>query len=199
MPEQGPALPPGSADVARWARDRRLAYDARPDEAWFRGWEPHDTIAPPTRYYNACTWKADVGHAVLAEPWYAAEDEEPLERALLAFASHPGLKRRAAMRVGEHFLTRVAFIESPPPPTVRIGDKLWDEHATTFAASASEAEAAFHPRVRKLLAGWGFRGQIEIRPGGLVMFFAGYRPTALDYDRLFWSVRQLVDKAAHPR
>ena len=137
-------LPPGSSEIARWARSRRLGYEARPDEAWFRRWEPHDNIAPPTQFLNACTWVAKApGHAVLVEPWYAPEDGEPLERTVMAFAAHPVFMRRAAIRVGEHFLTRVAYLENAPPPQVKIGDRIWDDNVTTFAASPSEAEAAF--------------------------------------------------------
>ncbi len=40
---------------------RRLAFTARPDEAWFRRWEPYDTIAPPSAYLSACTWTANPG------------------------------------------------------------------------------------------------------------------------------------------
>jgi hypothetical protein len=192
-------LPPGSLQIARWAASRRLAYEAHPDEVWFRRWEPHDTIAPPSHFFNACTWVANPGHAVIVEPWYAPEDAEPLERTMLAFASHPGIVRRAAMRVGEHFLTRVAYIESPPPPKVTVGDKLWDEHVTSYAASSSEAAAAFHPRLRKLISGWGFKGHIELRPGGVVVFEAGLRPTPEGYDRLFWIIREVTGKAANPR
>src|SRR6185503_15784628 len=130
--------------------------------------------------------------------WYAPDDVDPLQRSVLAFAVHPGLTRRAAMRVGEHFLTRVAFIESAPPPTVKVGDPVWDAHATTFAASSSEATTAFHPRVRKLLSGWGFQGHLEIRPGGLVLYYAGLQPVPEGYDRLLRIVKQLVAKAVAP-
>jgi hypothetical protein len=188
-------LPPGFDEIARWARSRRLGYEARPDEAWFRRWEPHDNIAPPSRFINACTWVKPPGHVVLVEPWYAPDDGEPLERTVIAFAAHPIFMRRAAIRVGEHFLTRVAYLESAPPPQVKIGDRLWDENVTTFAASPREADAAFPPRLRRLLAGWGFRGHLEIRPAGLVLYCAGQAPTASDYDRLLWTVRQIVEAA----
>src|SRR5262249_15430322 len=155
---------------------------------------------PPSQYYNACTRIADPGHIVLVEPWYAAEDSEPLERTILGFASHPGLRRRAAMRAGEHFLTRVAFLESPPPPTVQVGDPLWDTHVLTRAASPLEAATAFHPRLRQLLAGWGFQGHIELRAGGLVIHQAGLRPLPEHYDRLMRVVRELVMTAiGYPR
>lgn len=192
-------LPPGSEAIAAWAPANGLSYTARPDEGWFRQWEPYDTLAPPSFYFNACTQSLPPGHITVVEPWYAFEDGEPLERTVLGFAAHPGLMRRAAARAGEHFLTRVAFIESPPPPTVKIGDKLWDAHVTTLAASPSEAIAAFHPRLRKLLAGWGFQGHIEIRPGGLVAFYAGLRPIPSDYDRMRRIMREIVTMAVNPR
>ena len=188
-------LPPGSDAVAAWAASRRLAYDARPDEAWFRRWEPYDTMPPATVYYNACTWTKSRLIIVLAEPWFAPEDGEPLERTVLGYASHPDLTRRAAARVGEHLLTRVAFIENAPPPTVTVGDKLWDEHVTTFAASGSEAAAAFHPRLRKLLSGWGFRGHLEMRAGGIVMHFAGLFPEPRGYEKLLGALTDVVNHA----
>jgi hypothetical protein len=98
--------------------------------------------------------------------------------------------------VGEHFLTRVAFLENPPPPKVTIGDELWDSHVATFAASAETAALAFHPRLRKLLAGWGFEGHLELRArGGLVVHYAGLRPTPAHYDRMLSILRDLVNAA----
>jgi hypothetical protein len=193
-----PPLPQGSTQIATWATAHGLAYEGRPDESWFRRWEPHDTIAPPSSYINSCTCPAQPGHIVLVEPWFAPEGMDPLERAVIAFAVHPGLSRRAAMRVGEHFLTRVAFIESPPPPTVTVGDPIWDEHVTTFAASSGDAQAAFHPRLRKLLSGWGFQGHLEIRPGGLVVYYAGLKPTADGYLRLLRIAQEILAKASAP-
>ena len=171
-----------------------------PDEDWFRRWEPHDAIAPPGLFFNSCTWLAapDPGHIVLVEPWYAIEDADPLDRAVVAVAVHPGRRRRAAMRVGEHFLTRVVYLESPPPPTVQVGDPVWDQHVVTLAASAGEAAAGFHPRLRKLLVGWGFQGHLELRPGGLVVYYAGLKPIPEGYDRLLRITREIVARAVAP-
>ncbi len=190
-------LPLGSREIEAWALGSRLGHEARPDEAWFRRWEPHDAIAPPSAFYNSVTWLAapDPGHIVVVEPWYAAEDAEPLDRAVVAFAVHPGLRRRAAMRVGEHFLTRVAYLESAPPPTVQLGDAAWDANVVTLAASGAEAAEAFHRRLRKLLSGWGFQGHLEIRPGGLVVYYAGLKPIPAGYDRLLRITREIVAKA----
>ena len=194
-------LPHGSSLIAQWAARNGLRYEAQPAEDWFCRWEPHDTIAPPSGFLNACTWMATPhpGHVVLVEPWYALDNIAPLDRTVIAFASHPSLGPRASVRGGEHFLTRVAFIESLPPPQVTIGDPVWDEHLTTFAASPEIAAKAFHPRLRKLLLGWQFQGHLELRPGGLVLHFAGLRPIQEDYDRLLRIARQVVEKAVSPR
>lgn len=179
---------------------RGLSYEARPDEAWFRQWEPFDTMAPPSAYLNACTRRTPDGHLVLVEPWYAPDDAEPLERTVLAFATHPAIVRRASARVGEHFNTRTLFLEGPPPRPTKLGDALWDEHAATFAASPEEGRAAFHGRLRALLAGWGFRGHVELRAGGgLVLHVAGLPPTPEGYDRLAQSLVEVVAAASRPR
>jgi hypothetical protein len=192
-------LPLGSNAIAAWASRARLGYEPHPDEAWFRRWEPHDAIAPPTSFFNSCTWIAGTGHVVVVEPWYAAEGIDPLDRAVLAFAVHPALRWRAAIRAGEHFLTRVAYIESPPPPTVQIGDPLWDANVVTLAASPSEAANAFHRRLRKLLSGWSFQGHVELRPGGLAVYYAGLEPVPEGYDRLLRITQEIVAKAvAYP-
>jgi hypothetical protein len=190
-------LPNGSNAIASWASSSRIAYEAEPDEAWFRRWEPHDTIAPPTRFFNACTWYArpDPGHVVLVEPWYALDGIDPLERVVVAFAVHPSLRVRASMRAGEHFVQRVAFIESPPPPEVKLGDPVWDANAVTFAATPADAAEAFHPRLRRLLARWAFRGHVELRPGGMVVYYAGLVPVPEGYQRLLRITQEIMGRA----
>lgn len=179
--------------LSAWAQANGLGWAPFPNESWFRHWEPYDTISPPTHYLRSVTRTSPHGPYVCVEPWYATDlDSEPLERTLLAYATHPGLMHRAAMRVGEHFVTRVAFIESPPPPKVTISDALWDKHVTTFAASGSEAARAFPPRLRSLLASWGFQGHLEVRPGGLALYMSGLRPVTEHYQRLLGITREVL-------
>jgi hypothetical protein len=186
MPRMLAWLPSGSELIAGYARSRRLGYDAKPGEDFFRRWEPHDTIVSPELWYNACTQPTPWGgHVTIAEPWTAGEACEPLERTLVAFVTAAWLTRRAAMRVGEPFLTKVAFLEAPPPPKVQIGDKIWDEHVTTFAASPSEATAAFSRPLRELLRHRGFIGHLELRPHGFIVHQAGLGPRPEHYDTLF--------------
>ena len=189
-------MPFGSEAIAHWAASRHLSYVAHPDEGWFRQWEPYVTLTPPGTYYNACTWTAVGGHICIVEPWYAAEGEVPLERTLLGFAVHNGVQRRAAVRFGEHFTTRAIFLEGPPPIPVKIGDPAWDEHAATFATSPEVAAAAFHPRLRRLLAQRGFQGHLELRArGGVVVHLAGAHPHPGGYELLLTAVREIVDAA----
>jgi len=201
-PGEQPWVPNGSDHIAHWAGLRRLPYTARPGEEWFRQWEPHDTMVSPENFFNSVAFRLPslngrqaVGDGVIVEPWAAPETVEPLERTLLAFATHPGLTARAAMRTGEPFLTKVALLESPPPPKVTLGDKVWDEHVTTFAASQSEALAAFKPGLRELLRTRGFRGHLELRPGGLIIHYEGLVPRPDHYDMMLRVVGDVVAAA----
>jgi hypothetical protein len=178
--------------VAQWARARRLAFEPYPDQAWFRAWEPFDTMVSAEHYHNRASWAVPPGSATIAEPWLAALDSEPLDRTLLLFVSNPSLTRRAALRGGDHFNTRVAYLENPPMPTVSVGDKEWDARFVTLAASPSEATAAFPPSLRQLLVSWGFQGHLEVRPGGLVVHFAGTQPIPEHLDRLVASTGPLL-------
>ncbi|NUP08472.1 MAG: hypothetical protein HOW73_20675 [Polyangiaceae bacterium] len=178
-------VPLGSQTIEYFARARGFAYEARPEERWFRHWEPHDTMVAPELWVNSCTERTPYGVFVVAEPWTANEGVDPVERAVVAFAQIGGPVCRAAMRVGEPFLTRVAFLESPPPPKVLLGDAVWDEHVTTFAHSIDEAKGAFPPKLRKLLQERGFKGHLEIRRGGFVVHHEGVPPTAYGYELTF--------------
>ncbi|MBI4702114.1 MAG: hypothetical protein HY744_13350 [Deltaproteobacteria bacterium] len=188
--------PAGTQAIAAWASSQGLPFLAWPEQGWFRQWEPFDTLVPAAYYLNSVTRVGRHGQVVLVEPWTEEGAGEPMERTVLAFASYPGLRHRAAARVGEHFITRVAFLESRPPPAVQVGDALWDRHATTLAPTPAEAAAAFHPELRRLLAGWGFRGHLELRPGGLVVHYAGLGPIPAHYERLVGIARQIAAAAS---
>lgn len=187
-----PPLPPGSDQIERWARQRHLGYEARPASKWFRKWEPYDTMVSAECYYNVVSWPVDGGMAAAAEPWIAPVDSEPLGRTVLFFVQHPGFSRRAAARGGEHFNTRVTYLENPPPPEVKLGDPSWDRHVATFAASPAEADVAFPRSARQLLAQWGFVGHIEVRPGGLIFNQIGIEPTPNHLSGMIEGIRTLV-------
>ena len=188
-------LPPGSGPVAVWAHQRGLLYDPRPDERWFRAFEPFDTLISPARYFNACTANAPPGSITLVEPWTEEDESEPLDRTVLSFVVHPRLGARASARSGEHFLTRVSFLVDPPPPQVTLGDAVWDAHVTTFAPSSEEARRAFTPALRELLRVRAFSGHLELRPGAAVIHLAGISPTPQGYESALAAARAIVDAA----
>lgn len=187
--------PQGSQAVALWAAGRGIAHTLRPDQSWFRAWEPYQTMVSPSCYLNACGWPAQPGHLAIAEPWTEEGELDPMERALLGFAQHPGLRGSASARVGEHFITRVAFIDRPPPPVVQLSDATWDANVVTRAPCAAEAAALFHPELRAWLARHAFRGHLELRPGGLVVHWAGLVPIPEHYEELTRTLPRLVTVA----
>jgi len=187
-----PFAPPGSEAIAAWAQQRGLTFAGHPGAAWFEAWEPYDTMVAPEAYFNAVSFTVQGAAVTLAEPWLAPLGSEPLGRAVLCFVQHPAFVRRAAARGGEHFNTRVAYLDHPPPPRVTLGDRVWDAHLATFAASPSEADAAFPPAARRALADWGFAGHLEVRPGGAVIHHARVTPTPATLDGVLAFLPRLV-------
>lgn len=170
----------------------RLIYEATPNLEWFHAWEPYDTMVSATAYYNSVSFSQGQSLVTLAEPWLALEGSEPLGRTLLAFVGDARFRWRAAARGGEHFNTRVSFLESAKAPTVQLMDASWNSHMLTFAASASEAEAAFPTSARQALASLGFSGHIEVRPSGMILHFAGTQPTPEHYNNLAAIIPQVI-------
>ena len=192
-------FPPDPEPMRNWAARRGMLFFARPDPAWFEAWEPYDTMIAPSHYVNSVAGTTPAGHVAYVEPWTADEGMEPLDRTLLGFATHEGLRVRASARIGEWFLTRVAFVGTTPPHRVQVGDQAWDRDVHTFAPLPEHAAYGFHPKVRALLEAWRFRGHIELRPGGLVVHVAGLRPTPGDLDRLAdFMPRLLANALAYP-
>ena len=186
--------------MAHWAMGRRVGCEARPNQDWFRQWEPFHEMVSPAAYYNSCSWPAPPGSVTLVEPY--TEDEQslidPIDRTVFGFANHPGLRFTASMRAGEHFITRTAILTDPPPPLVEIGDPVWDQHVVTRAHSLQQARGAFTTTLRGLLQRWGFTGHIELRPGGAVIHQAGIQPTPQGYEQLSQVLPQIVQAALIP-
>ena len=187
-----PFVPPGTELVRAWAARSGLSYVTHPDQDWFERWEPFDTMVAPLKYFNSATQRHGAGHYIVVEPWYEADGIDPAERTLLGYATHPRLLHRASARLGESFVTRVAFVQGPPPSRVQVGDPWWDETAATFAQTRAEAQAALHPRLRELLRSWRFRGHLELRQGGLAVNVIGLQPFPADREKLMQFLPQLT-------
>ena len=186
----------GERRIQQWALKAGMRLQRTPDASWYEQWEPFDTMVAPERYVNAAVGTHALGHVAIAEPWLARDDEPPLDRALLGYATHEGLRYRASARVGAWFNTRVAYVGSAKPNEVKVGDPAWDDTVTTFAMTPDHARAAFHPALRNMLLAWHFQGHIELRTGGLVVHVAGLRPIADDYEKLAEFVHAVLANAA---
>ncbi|MCS6901157.1 MAG: hypothetical protein RMJ98_16190 [Myxococcales bacterium] len=192
-------LPPGSECIDTWARFHRLPYRSFPEDAWFRAWEPFWVLISPLRYLNAVQAAVGYSQVVLVEPWYAEEGFQPERRSLFAFVSHPGLRYRAAARIGASSLTRVTFLGGHRPVEQSTGDTEWDHLALTYAASPLDAVRAFTPSLRKLLLRWRFTGHLELRHGGLLLHLADAQPVPQDLERVLQWVPMVLDKALKER
>lgn len=190
-----PFTPPGTEAVAAWAMSQRLRFDPRPDQNWFREWEPFETMVAPSGYFGAVSWSARRLSITVAEPWTEEFDTEPVDRTILAFASHPELRHRGSMRIGEHFLTRVSYVTTPPPPQVKLDDAAWDEHAVTHALSTRSAAGAFPKGLRELLRKQSFSGHLEMRAGGAIVYLGNRKPVPAHYQELLTVTQQIVSAA----
>jgi len=189
-------LPFGTEAITAWARQRGMIHQPRPEQGWFRNWEPLETLVSPAYYFNACSRSVAPGTITVVESWTEIIETEPVDRAIYTFVAHPALRRRASLQAGgDHFMSRAAFIVDPPPPIVKLKDPVWDEHVVTRATHAEEARAAITSPLRHLLQGWGFVGHIELRPGGAIIYAANLKPNPGDYDRAIGIAQQIVDAA----
>lgn len=195
MPLEQRPLPPGSDTLAAWARARGYTFHPTPAATWYRAWEPLETLVSPQCYFGALQMPMGPAQVVLAEPWCAVGDEEPLGRGVWAFITHPALRYRAAARVGANHMTRVSYIGVPRPLQQHTGDPAWDDVAVTFAATQLDAARALTPSLRKLLLGWSFEGHIEVKPGGMLFHLARVLPTPEGYEHLLAWAPMLIDKA----
>jgi hypothetical protein len=179
-----PPPPPGSLVVARWAGARGYPFQYTPDDAWYRAWEPFDTLVAPARYVNAVATNVRRAQLVAVEPWMAYGDEAPVARTLFAFVRHPRVQGRASMHVGSSHVTRVTFLHSPPPPRQRFGDDALDGEAAVYAPTPGDVGLAFPPALRAFLRAARFEGHLEVRHGGFVLHRTGVEPSPGGYESL---------------
>jgi hypothetical protein len=177
--------PPGSHAVAHWARARGYPFQYAPDDAWYRAWEPFDTLVAPAHYVNAVATSVRRAQLVAVEPWMAYGDEAPVARTLFAFVRHPRVRGRASMHVGRSHVTRVTFLHSPPPPRQSFDEgEVFESEAVVYAPTAGDVPRALPPALRAFLRSLRFEGHLEVRHGGFVLHQTGVEPTPGGYEAL---------------
>ena len=64
--------------------------------------------------------------------------------------------------------------------------------------TVGEAQAAFTPTLRTLLRRWGFQGHLELKPGGLLLYFVDLKATPDHYDAMMQRIPMVVNAALTP-
>ncbi|MGZ3424757.1 MAG: hypothetical protein ACXWUG_15635 [Polyangiales bacterium] len=194
----------------QWAQARGYAYNPHPNVEWYRSWAPFVFLFVPTRVGREV--RAEFGDAQiwLVEAFNDEETERGEEdRYVFTFLLSPALAYRAAIRsrmqkeaVDEmrtsisprktprslgrwRWRERDQFLRRTYGRGVRgvIGDAIFEAHCEVQTPSREEGLAALPVALRQWLITTGWRGVLELRPGGLVGTTYGppiFDPSALD-------------------
>ena len=202
-----PSIDPAAADraLAAWAQTRSYALQLHPDATWYRAWAPFAFLFRPALVGREVRAPLGDAHAWVVE----LAEHDPTDRYVVTFITSPRLVYRGALRsrlqkeaVEE---LRASFNPRPTPRAsarwrwreretflrrtygraVRgvIGDSIFEAHYEIATPTREEGSAAFPVAMRHLLVHGGWRGILELRPGGLVIATYGpplFDPRALD-------------------
>lgn len=196
--------------LTEWAPARGYEYNPRPEVDWYQSWAPFVFLFKPTRVFREV--RASFGDAQLwiVE---AVDDTKPKtaeeSRYVLSFLLSPRLHYRAALRsrmqkdaidemrtsinprltprsLGRWRLgERDKLLRRTYGRGVRgvIGDAIFEAHCEIATPSREEGLAALPIALRQWLLTTGWRGILELRPGGLVSTTYGpplFDPASLD-------------------
>ena len=196
--------------LTTWAPSRGYEYNPRPSVDWYQSWAPFVFLFKPTRVLREV--RASFGDAQLWMVEAVDESKpKPAEesRYVLSFLLSPRLHYRAAIRsrmqkdaidemrtsinprktprsLGRwRWREREQFLRRTYGRGVRgvIGDAIFEAHCEIATPSREEGLAALPVALRQWLLTTGWRGILELRPGGLVSTTYGpplFDPASLD-------------------
>lgn len=196
--------------LAAWASSRGYEYEANPSVEWYQSWAPFVFLFKPSRVTREV--RASFGDAQLwmVEAHDDEAGRNPDEtRFVVSFLLSPRLHYRAAIRsrmqkdaidelrtplnpkktpraLGRwRWRERDQFLRRTYGRGVRgvIGDAIFEAHCEIQTPSREEGLAALPVALRHWLLSTGWRGILELRPGGLVSTTYGppiFDPASLD-------------------
>lgn len=204
-PPSTPPVDPVASEraLAGWAQTRGFALNARPDLRWYQAWAPFVFLFTPSRVarelrastHEATAWIVEAfdGDGSGAEDPYVLAfvasrhlryrgairsrlQKEAIDELRASF--NPRRTPRAAMRW--RWREREGFLRRTYGRAVRgvIGDAIFEAHYEIATPTREEGNAAFPVALRHLLVHGGWRGILEVRPGGFVL--ATYGPPLFD-------------------
>jgi hypothetical protein len=202
-----PAVDPYAPEraLAAWAQARSVTINASPDPRWYQSWGPYVYLPSFVRVGREA--RVALADGPTQAQAFAVEtfEGDPLKQAtgddrmLVAFVTSPRLAYRAAVRsrsgasVVDDFARGLdAIVGTSPSPGSVLGDPTLERAFDVSAPTRDEGNAALPIPLRQTLLQSGFRGVLELRPGGLIC--ALYDRRAFDpqtLDALFASVARI--------
>lgn len=204
-PPSSPPIDPILAEraLSGWAQTRGFELNARPDLRWYKAWAPFVYLFAPShlgRELKAATHEAT---AWIVEA-FDEESATPDDPYIVAFVTSPRIQYRGAIRsrLQKEAIDELRTPFNPrrtPRPSVRwrwreregflrrtygrvvrgvIGDSIFEAHYEITTPTREEGAAAFPVALRHLLVHGGWRGILEVRPGGMIL--ATYGPPMFD-------------------
>jgi hypothetical protein len=200
-----PPVDPAAAERALlgWAQTRGFELNTHPDVRWYQAWSPFVFMFSPTRVGRELKAATHEASAWIVEA-FDEDSTTPDDAYLVAFVTSPRLQYRGAIRsrlqkeaidelrtqfnprrtprpnVRWRWREREGFLRRTYGRSVRglIGDAIFEAHYEIATPTREEGNAAFPVALRHLLVHGGWRGILELRPGGMVV--ATYGPPVFD-------------------
>jgi len=196
--------------LMQWAQARGYEYNAQPSAQWYQSWAPFVFLFKPSQILREVRASFGDAQVWIVEAINEEEVKKGEEgRYVLSFLLSPQLRCRCAIRARmqkdavEELRTpinprktprslgrwrwreRDQFLRRTYGRGVRgvIGDAIFEAHMEIQTPSREEGLAALPVALRQWLIMTGWRGVLELRPGGLVSTTYGpplFDPASLD-------------------
>jgi hypothetical protein len=164
-----------------WAQARGAAISTSPDPRWYQSWGPYVYLPSFARIGREARVSIADGPTQVQAFVVETYEGDPIKQAtgddrlLVAFVTSPRLAYRAAVRsrsgagVLDDFSRGIdAIVGTGPSPGSVLGDPTFERVFDVGAPTRDEGNAALPIPLRQTLLQSGFRGVLELRPGGLI-------------------------------
>ena len=180
-----------------WAQARGVTINPAADVRWYASWGPFVYLPAFQRVGREA--RAPISPPPAEAQAFVVEtiDSDPIrqatgdDRLLVAFVTSARLAYRAAIRSKSGGASALddfargldALVSAGPTPGSALGDPTFERAFDVGAPTREEGNAALPIPLRQALLQMGFRGVLELRPGGMICALYDRRsfdPTTLD-------------------
>lgn len=179
-----------------WAQSRSFVVNPSPDGRWYAAWGPFVFLPPIVRVGRELRARMTEGPVETQVFVVETFEGDPIKQAtgddrlLVSFVTSPRIAYRAAIRskMGGGFVEDFArgldgVLGTAPAAGSVLGDPTFERAFDVGAPTRDEGNAALPIPLRQTLLQAGFRGVLELRPGGLVCALydrRGFDPATLE-------------------